>query len=171
MKSNTIKKIALSGLLAAVITVITYFPMPVPIAHGYVNLGDCFVLLAGIILGPAYGFLAAGVGSALADVFAGFAAYAPATFIIKGIMALAVYYLSGRRKSSGHSFRIVLSAVIAELIMMGGYFLFELVLYGAGAFASLAGNGFQGFCCALGGSILMLAVSKNSVLAEKLGIR
>ena len=40
---------------------------------------------------PLYGFLAAGLGSALADIFSGYAIYAPATFLIKGLMVLAAY--------------------------------------------------------------------------------
>lgn len=171
MNSNLIKKVTLSGLLTAVITAVTFFPVPIPIAHGYVNMGDCFVLLAGIILGPSYGFIVAGLGSALADVFAGFATYAPATFIIKGTMALIVYYISGRRSSSARSFRIVLSGILAELIMLIGYFLFEFALYGAGAVASIPGNSFQGICCAVGGCLLMLTVSKSSVLSKKLDLR
>lgn len=171
MRSNIIKKISLSGLLTAVITTVTFFPVPVPIAHGYVNLGDCFVLLAGIILGPSYGFMVAGVGSALADIFAGFANYAPATFIIKGTMALIVYYISGRRSSSARSFRIVLSSMLAELTMLIGYLIFEFILFGAGAVASIPGNSFQGICCAVGGCLLMLTVSKSSVLSKKLDLR
>ena len=40
----------------------------IPIATGYLNFGDGLCLLAGWILGPWYGFAAAGLGSALAAV-------------------------------------------------------------------------------------------------------
>lgn len=40
----------------------------IPIATGYLNFGDGLCLLAGWILGPWYGFAAAGLGSALADL-------------------------------------------------------------------------------------------------------
>ena len=42
----------------------------IPIATGYLNFGDGLCLLAGWILGPWYGFAAAGLGSALADLLA-----------------------------------------------------------------------------------------------------
>ena len=42
----------------------------IPIATGYLNFGDSLCLLAGWILGPWYGFAAAGLGSALADLLA-----------------------------------------------------------------------------------------------------
>ena len=38
--------------------------------------------------GPWYGFAAGGIGSMLADIFLGYAHYAPGTLVIKGVMAL-----------------------------------------------------------------------------------
>ena len=87
MQSKT-QKIVLAALIAAlacVATMIVKIPSPM---KGYVNLGDCIVLTAGWILSPWYAFLAAGLGSALADLFSGYVIYAPATFVIKGVMAL-----------------------------------------------------------------------------------
>ena len=86
MKSTT-KKIAITALMAAltcIATIIIKIPSPL---KGYLNLGDCMVLISGWILSPVYGFIAAGLGSALADIFSGYVIYAPATFVIKGLMA------------------------------------------------------------------------------------
>ena len=80
---------SLLAALCCVATMIIKIPSPL---KGYLNLGDCVVLLSGWFLSPLYGFLAAGLGSALADVFSGYVTYAPATFVIKGIMALIAYY-------------------------------------------------------------------------------
>ena len=80
---------ALFASLVCVATMIVKIPSPM---KGYLNLGDCVVLLCGWLLSPLYGFLAAGLGSALADLFSGYIIYAPATFIIKGGMALIAYY-------------------------------------------------------------------------------
>ena len=90
--NTTTKKIVMASMLAAlccVATMIIKIPSPL---KGYLNLGDCVVLLSGFMLSPLYGFLAAGVGSALADIFSGYLVYAPATFVIKGIMALIAFY-------------------------------------------------------------------------------
>ncbi|MBQ3258353.1 MAG: ECF transporter S component, partial [Oscillospiraceae bacterium] len=66
MKSNT-KKIVMAALMAALACVATMIiKVPSPL-KGYLNLGDCVVLTAGWMLSPIYGFLAAGLGSALAD--------------------------------------------------------------------------------------------------------
>ena len=66
--------------------------IPTPL-KGYINLGDAIVLLCAFLLPPSYAFFAAGIGSMLADIFSGYAVYAPATFIIKGLMALAAYFI------------------------------------------------------------------------------
>ena len=80
--SNHIKKLVLTALFAAItciFTMIHLFPSPL---GGYIHIGDCFVLLSGFYLGPVYGAFAAGIGSSLADLFAGYPTYAVATFII-----------------------------------------------------------------------------------------
>ena len=90
MKFST-KKIVMASMLASlccVATMIIKIPSPL---KGYLNLGDCVVLLSGFMLSPLYGFFAAGIGSALADIFSGYVIYAPATFVIKGVMALIAY--------------------------------------------------------------------------------
>lgn len=76
MTNKAIRTLVLAALFAAlacVATMVIQIPSPM---NGYVNLGDCFVLLAGWVLGPVYGSLAAGIGSALADMFTGYMHYA-----------------------------------------------------------------------------------------------
>ena len=67
MENNKTRKIVMTAMFAAlccVATMIIKIPSPL---KGYLNLGDCIVLLSGFMLSPLYGFLAAGIGSALAD--------------------------------------------------------------------------------------------------------
>ena len=133
IKIRRIVTAALMAALVCVATLIIRIPSPM---KGYINLGDGIVLLAGWMLLPQYGFFAAAVGSALADVFAGYVLYAPATFFIKGIMALVAFALA--RPMQNAKKRIVfqlLGGVLAELVMVFGYFVFEGVLYGFGASA------------------------------------
>ena len=76
MNDKKIRKLVLAALLAALVcvaTMVVQIPSPM---QGYVNLGDCFVLLSGWLLGPWYGFAAGGIGSMLADLFLGYAHYA-----------------------------------------------------------------------------------------------
>ena len=129
MQTKT-QKIVFSALLASlacVATMIIKIPSPL---KGYINLGDCVVLLSGWILSPVYGFLAAGVGSGLADIFSGYAVYAPATFIIKGLMALVAHFvfkMMDKRLPALPS--RVISGTLSEIVMVGGYFLFEGFMY------------------------------------------
>ena len=129
MKTNT-QKIVMASMFAAlccVATMIIKIPSPL---KGYLNLGDCVVLTASRVLPPLYGFLAAGLGSALADIFSGYAIYAPATFLIKGLMVLAAYCIYNvlNRKINNSISRII-SGFIAEVIMVLGYYVFESKIF------------------------------------------
>ena len=123
--NSKIKRLVVAAIIAAltcVATMIIKIPSPL---KGYLNLGDCVVLLAGWVLSPAYAFISAGLGSALADLFLGYAAYAPATFIIKGLMALVAFYGFKllNKKIGGLPSRII-SGLVAEILMVLGYFVF-----------------------------------------------
>lgn len=128
---SKIKKIILAALLAALVAVATMvIKIPSPM-KGYLNLGDCAVLLAGWMLSPVYGFLAAGLGSAIADMILGYGTYAPATFLIKGSMALIAFFvLRLMHRGIGRLPSRIIGAVLAEIVMVMGYFVFEGFLYG-----------------------------------------
>ena len=156
------KKIVLASMLGAltfIATIIIRVPMPVV---GYINLGDCIVLLCGWVLGPVYGGLAAGLGSAIADLSAGWVSYAPVTFAIKWLMAVAAYYLGVKLAKSEKGFGLkLLSAVVAELIMVGGYLAFESILYGFGSAAvNIPLNAVQGCLGLIAGLVVMKAYTK-----------
>ena len=88
MRDMKIRKMVLAALMAAltyVATMVVKIPSPM---QGYVNLGDCCVLLSGWILGPWWGGAAAGIGSMLTDLLNGYAHYAPGTLVIKALDAI-----------------------------------------------------------------------------------
>ena len=161
MKSK-IQKIIISAMLASVVCVATMIiKIPSPL-KGYINLGDCIVLISGWILSPGYAFLTAGIGSALADLFSGYVTYIPATFIIKGAMALIVNLF--KKKSDSAAVR-VFSATVAEVFMVLGYFLFEGVLYGfIPSLANVVPNGVQGIAGIIFGMVLYKIIEKNNIL-------
>lgn len=125
------KRLVTAALLAAMTCVATMvIKVPSPL-NGYLNLGDCIVLLAGWMLSPALAFLSAGLGSALADVFSGYVTYAIPTFIIKGLMALIAFYgFKLLNKRLGDVLSRIISGISAEITMILGYYLFEGFLYG-----------------------------------------
>lgn len=155
MTAKKTRTIILTALLAALTTVATMvIRIPTPLAGGgYIHLGDGLVLICGILLGPGLGAVAAGVGSMLADVFAGAAAYVPATLAIKALTAAAGGWLYHRM--AGHSslhtpVRVALAGIPAEVIMVAGYYLYEVGLQiaagsaaGAAAAAVLVGVPFN----------------------------
>lgn len=165
MKTKT-QKIVVSAMFAALACVATMvIKIPSPL-NGYLNLGDCVVLLSGWILSPVYGFLAAGIGSALADIFSGYIVYAPATFVIKGLMAIAAYFgfsLISKRVSN-LSARI-LSGAVSEIIMVLGYFIFEGFLYGfAPSVVNIPANAIQGVAGLIIGTVLIKIFEKNKIV-------
>ena len=125
IKRTDVKKLAVTGLLAAIIFVATSF-LKFPAGPGYVNLGDAFIFLAAALLGP-YGVIAAMLGSGLADLFAGYFIYIPATVIIKGLMGLVAWAMLRRALNLP---KLIACTVIAEIIMVAGYFIFEIPVYG-----------------------------------------
>lgn len=135
MRRLDLRKIVLTAMFAALTCVATMVITLRSPLGGYFNLGDCVVLLGAFILGPFYGLLAGGIGSALADILAAFPIYAPATLLIKAGMALAAgsIYAAFVKKSSHfgiHLTGVILGGIAAELIMVLGYFCYELPMYG-----------------------------------------
>lgn len=143
--TKTNRRLALlcvSALFAALITVVTaYFPK-LPLAVGYVHLGDSLVCLAAAILPLPYSFLACALGGGLADLMCGYAVYAPASFVIKGVTALffrSVFDPCGKvRVKDGKAERIICRRNLAALVpytivCVGGYFLYEIIIYSSEA--------------------------------------
>lgn len=164
-KTQKIVITALLAALACVATMIIRIPSPL---KGYLNLGDCVVLVAGWMLSPAYGFLAAGIGSALADVFSGYIVYAPATFVIKGLMAVIAFY--GFRllnKKLGNLPSRIISGTAAELVMVLGYYVFEGFLYGfIPSVVNIPANAMQGLAGLIVGVVLMKLFDKSKIIHE-----
>ena len=127
------KRQVLSALFAALAYVATSI-IRIPTFTGYVNIGDTIVLLSAWLIGGVYGALAAGIGSALADLLASYTTYVPGTFIIKFLMALVAFVIfKAIKKTKINSFvGYLLSGIVAELIMVFGYFVYEAVALGQG---------------------------------------
>lgn len=167
MKKTNVQQLVTAALFAALICIATtLFAIQLP-GGGFANLGDCFVITGGILLGSPFGVLAAAVGSALADLLKGYAAYVPATFVIKGIMALAaygIYILRGKKINASTS---VLSSLGAEIIMIGGYYIFECFALGAKTAAiDVPGNCGQAVVGIIAAVIIMAVIRSNAYLKK-----
>ena len=152
---NQTLTLALSGMMAALVFVATYFfKLPVSITQGYIHLGDGFILLGASLLGWA-SVPAAAIGSALADLLGGYTLYILPTFVIKGLVAaVAVCALRAR-----HPYWLTVALlVLAELVMVAGYFVTEWLLLGYGlaaAAGAVVPNLVQGFSGVVLGAVLI----------------
>ncbi len=161
MKNDKVHKLVWAGLFTALTTVATMIIIPVPVLHGYANGGDALVIVSAFLLGPAWGAVAAGLGSALSDLLSGYVIYAPATLIIKALMALAAGAILRPNKNKMNLLVTILACVTAELLMIAGYFAYDCIIYGVkGAIGDIAGNGTQGIFAVIAGTALFYGLMR-----------
>lgn len=173
MQNNKkINQLVITSLFAALTCIATMvIRIPTIGTSGYVNIGDTIVLISSWILGFPYGALAAGIGSGLADLLAGYAVYVPGTTIIKFTMA-AVSTLIFKKISQNDRHRFpayIVSSIAAEIIMIVGYFLYESTLlgYGLAAASSIISNAVQGITCLVLGLALINALNGSRYLLNR----
>lgn len=165
MQDRKIKTLVYSALFAALCCVTTLVPhIPTPLG-GYIHAGDALVILSAFALGPLWGALAAGLGSALADIVVGSAIYAPGTLVIKAVMALVAGLILKGRVFKKEGANALTAGFAAEILMVCGYFAYEYwaLGYGPGVIANVPMNAVQGVFSAIAGSALYLALPMNKL--------
>lgn len=131
----SIQTLVFVGVLAAMVYVVTLFRFP--LLGSRVHFANAVCLLAGMLLGPVPGGMAAGLGSALFDAISGGYDFINVliTFVSKFAMGWVcglLMHSEGKRK---HKFdRTVLSAIAGALTYVALYML-KSAVYGA-----MAGN-------------------------------
>ena len=154
-KNSRILQLSFGGMLAALIFVATsFFKLPVSITQGYIHLGDGFILLGAALLGNPTAIIAAALGSALADLLGGYTMYILPTFLIKG--AVAVVAVAALAKERPLWVRIA-GMIMAEAVMVLGYFLVEWLVLGYGL-AAASGAVFPNIVQGLSGVIIGAAL-------------
>ncbi len=139
MKKPSTKYLTAAAMFSALTLVLTYFHTPMPNANGgYIHLGDAIIFLAASMMPLPYACAAAAIGGGLADVFSGFAVWAPATIIIKILIALM--FTSKNDKIICK--RNIISILPTIIITVGGYYVAEALIYGSwvAPAASVPGN-------------------------------
>lgn len=186
--TEKIVKLVLAAMFAALGCVATMIiRIPTIGTSGYVNIGDTVVLLAAWVLGTFYvgdkkgklvyenlffAAAAAGLGPALADLIAGYTTYVPGTFVIKALMGVVAVLLFKIIAKANKHLAFVVSAVVAELVMVFGYFLYESTLlgYGMTAAASIPSNGVQGITCLVLGLVLVEVLNASNAFKSVLKV-
>jgi uncharacterized membrane protein len=129
-----IKKLTTAGVMAALIFVFTWvIRIPVPgMTGGYIHIGDSIIYCASFLLGGFYGAVAAGIGSALADLLAGAYNYIFATLVIKAMMGFVCAVIITKPDFK----RFVIASITGGAVMVAGYGAYEWLFFGAGSAAA-----------------------------------
>ncbi|MDO5519761.1 MAG: ECF transporter S component [bacterium] len=166
MKSEKLQKLVIGAMFAALCFLGTFI-VKIPTFNGYIHLGDCMVILTGIILGPIYGALAAGVGSMLSDLLGGYVAFVPGTFVIKALAAATAALLFRSlcryfKSTSSHMVITIFCGICSGIIVVFGYLVYEsyFLHLGAGALSSIPGNIIQGISGVILSTILYPVLTK-----------
>ena len=125
--------VAEGAIFAALVAVATFiFVIPIPATTGYFNLGETIIYVAALLFGPFVGAFAGG-GASIADLLVpGGAVFAPGTLVIKALEGFTVGFLNNKLKHKTKNLTIsaTISVVLGGLIMIFGYFTYEVVVLG-----------------------------------------
>lgn len=173
MKRNSTYDIVLTSLFAALICVATMLiQIPIPATGGYANLGDGVILICAFLMNPLYAVIAAGLGSMLADLLAGYVSYALGTLIIKAGLALiatCIFNRFARNRTGLVQLAVMIAAsAVAEVFMVLGYFFYEAVCLGigSGASAAIIGNVGQGAVGAIIACVVTPVLARSPEIRE-----
>lgn len=123
--SGYLYTMVLTALFIALVALSTMvIKVPTVATQGYINVGDAMVFIAAMLGGPRNGLIAGGVGSALADILSGYAAWAPWTLVIKAIEGLIVGLLASKSYQGQNklAFVEIAAMIVAALWMVFGYY-------------------------------------------------
>lgn len=158
----------MAAIFTALVALLTMaFTIPIPATRGYINLGDAMIFTTALILGKKVGFLAGGIGSALADLLLGYAQWAPFTLIIKGLEGFIAGLLGHHAfiKRDRKVLKPLGALILAGLWMVAGYFLAGSYIYGYKvAFLEVPGNIFQATGSIIIAIPLSLALKKSGMI-------
>lgn len=138
-RTDNVTDLVMAALIMAIVTVCTMF-IKVPTPSGYVHIGTVIVFLSIAVLGWKKGAFVSAVGTALADLLAGYASWAPGSFIIVLAMAGVYGYFIDKtvKKHGGIRNGVdadeIIGAVLAIIVFLVGYY-----VYGATFFYGWAG--------------------------------
>ena len=130
MSQKRTQKLAFAALFAALTFAATWVSFPSPFG-GNVNLGDCILLITAWLPLEPWSIFAVAIGVTFTDLAAGYAIYAPATFVIKALMVTVAVLIKHGMPKLSEVWRALVSGIAAELVMVAGYFAYETILYGA----------------------------------------
>jgi len=173
MKHASTFKIVITALFAALICVATMLvQIPIPATGGYANLGDGIILISAFLMNSVHAVCAAGLGSMLADILAGYITFAPGTLVIKaGVALIAAFvyaHFGAKHGKKGMLVSMIIAGILAEAFMVLGYFFYESVLMGVGiaAAGAIPGNIGQGIVGVIVGCVVAPVLARSEEVRE-----
>ncbi|MFW6074780.1 MAG: ECF transporter S component, partial [Chloroflexota bacterium] len=122
------RMIAVTGVMLAVVFVMTR-SITISIGPGgYVHLGDVAIFVAAFLFGPIVALIAGGLGTALADVSLGYGVWAPGSLVVHGLQGFVAGLIAWRAGLN----RMILASVVGGVILVAGYFIYMLIFIPAG---------------------------------------
>lgn len=159
---SKVKAICFTAVMSAVIFVFTYL-FKVPIAIGYVHLGDIIIFLSVILLGRRRAAFAGAVGGALADLLSGYTQFILPTFVIKFAMA----YICGifvEKIIKNNTVGFIIGALLGGALQVIGYTLVSVALYSKeSAIAAIPENIVQTAVGIIGALALIVLFDKTKI--------
>lgn len=154
--NRRLRRLTLAALLLALSIVLgRFFVIPIPWTHGYINLCDMGILIAAMLLGPAYGTAVGGFGGMFLDLLSGYPQYAFFSLLahgLEGLVAGALYRRAGVKRV--YQWSAVLAGI---LVMTACYFFTDSFMYHTWmvGILSIGGNLVQGI---IGGALAIWLV-------------
>lgn len=129
MGKTTTKELVITGLsIALVFVATTCINIRLPIGQGgLIHLGNVPLFLVAIVFGKKIGALAGAFGMGLFDLMGGWTPWAPATFIIVGLMGYLVGIIAEKKDDF---IGYVLAIAAACAVKVAGYYIAEALIYG-----------------------------------------
>ncbi len=138
----TVKDITKYGIFISIVLVTTYSTQ-IPIGFAVVHAGDAVLFTIAVVFGKKAGAISGGIGMALFDVLSSFASYAPGTLVIRLLCGFVIGLIAHSNNKQGYSLiRNIIAMAVGSMIIVSGYFFYELLLYKniGSASAGLVGN-------------------------------
>lgn len=118
--------LCLGALGVALTFIASFIRIPIPSLRWYFHLGDTVIFIVSLLFGPIAGGISGAIGSSLADLHAGLTIWIPFSFVIKGLEGFVVGWISHEQEGKMD----LIAVFIGSLLMIGGYAIATLVLFG-----------------------------------------
>ena len=159
---NKTYELVITALFIALTYVATWLiniRLPLIGSGGLIHLGNVPLFVGAMLYGRRTGALAGAFGMGLFDLFSGWTAWAPFTFVIVGAMGYVVGLMAEKKPFQNIMVNNIVSILLALVIKIVGYYFAEVILYGnwAAPLGSIPGNILQ---VAVAGVIVLVFIQQ-----------